>query len=216
MYTRMKKTNGGFTLVELLVVIAIIAILIGILLPSLSRARAQARSVQCQSNMRQVGQALLIYAGNWRGWLFPPLRHAGLAHEERWPCYVFKPAVWNPPILTCPTDIDPAEEHSYVLNDHLYTNKIKYTSKVTGRTASDVIVMGEKRLFEADYYMNDDQAAGVHDYDRVVEPWKHGRTLGSNYLFLDLHVATWPKNKAMAGTDPWDIPDPEGPQTTTP
>jgi len=66
-----KPIRAGFTLVELLVVIAIIAVLISVLLPSLNKARRQAEAVQCASNMRQVGLALLMYADQNEGWLFP-------------------------------------------------------------------------------------------------------------------------------------------------
>lgn len=61
-----KHTRAAFTLVELLVVIGIIAVLIGILLPTLGRAREAARRAQCLSNERELGNALRIYATQYK------------------------------------------------------------------------------------------------------------------------------------------------------
>jgi prepilin-type N-terminal cleavage/methylation domain-containing protein/prepilin-type processing-associated H-X9-DG protein len=71
------RQRRGFTLVELLVVIGIIALLISMLLPSLNKARQAANAAACLSNMRQIGQAALMFANDHKGYLPKNWNNAG-------------------------------------------------------------------------------------------------------------------------------------------
>ncbi len=70
----MKRRASGFTLIELLVVIAIIALLSAMLFPAFSRARAKAQQTACTSNLKQIYNALMMYAADYDGNL--PLSNA--------------------------------------------------------------------------------------------------------------------------------------------
>jgi len=73
MYPTHRRRRTGFTLIELLVVISIISLLISIMMPSLSRARAQAKSVHCLARLKEFGNALAAYEGS-NGGVMPPAR----------------------------------------------------------------------------------------------------------------------------------------------
>src|SRR5271170_8142810 len=88
----------GFTLVELLVVIGIIALLIGILMPALTRARAQAQSVACLSNLRQIGQLIFMYSDSSKGSL--PYGYYDWATQIPTGTSNLQNGIGNPPIAT--------------------------------------------------------------------------------------------------------------------
>lgn len=231
-------SNKGFTLVELLVVIGIIAVLIGLLLPSLGRARAQANRVVCASNLRDIYNAMIMYMNDSKGWMFPVghLRANGTREtfgtnkppHERWPAILYAHAlpamrqplpydpalyqdVWpnpdfpaepfTPRVLVCPADFEPFEAHSYMVNQHVADRLggIRFGQREMGSlTASELILVGEKKTNVRDYHMEvGDFAAGK------VEEYRHGIRLGSNYLFFDGHVDWRPPDRAKTGIDPW-------------
>lgn len=92
-----RHPRGGFTLIELLVVVGIISALIGILVPSLSRARRQARAAVCGSNLRTLGQGIVMYANENSDRLLPG--RMPKVDEEQWQVQISGGLKYRPTFL---------------------------------------------------------------------------------------------------------------------
>ena len=112
------KTNrSAFTLVELLVVIAIIAMLLGVLMPALSKTRKVAQATMCAANMRGTGLGMLAYVNDFQyfpaSYLYPSNSNGGYSLENQdpshpygyihWSWYLFTRGKVDPKCFTCPS-----------------------------------------------------------------------------------------------------------------
>jgi prepilin-type N-terminal cleavage/methylation domain-containing protein/prepilin-type processing-associated H-X9-DG protein len=202
----MKRT--AFTLIELLVVIAIIAILASLLLPSLQKAKAIAKSAACKSNLRTIGQTTALFQLDNRGFFPANLYSDGITHDGcRWQGLLaevlgIKTTAWNQILnyngtpFVCPTseglfgagtpgfDYKQAFCESSASNygvAGLYTRTLDDVQK----SKSDVAWLVDGNVYRWDYYIYPNLAAdGVRLWDVADRHLDR-----PNVLWMDFHVS---------------------------
>ncbi len=165
--------NRGFTLIELLVVIAVIAILAGLLLPALGRAKEAGRSTACLSNLHQIGIALQLYVSESQNKL-PTMFDASTnpaANTNGPPIdQVLASQAGSTNIFRCPSD----NENLFVLTGSSYA----WNSLVNGEDADHLRALG----------MDFENHQIPLVYDKASFHQALGTARAVNYLYADQHI----------------------------
>jgi len=197
----------GFTIIEVLVVVAVVAILAGLLIPSLGKARQGARRAACRSNLKQIGVALQIYAAQNHQWL--PSTSVGACTHYIYAAGPYGLGRLYPKLLSdlgvffCPEATYYSEHGLYGVRGWGNDMGLPVASSYYYR-ASLVVFQGFDQYTKGTYHALKHQAL-VMDYNIKYDIGKHNH--GGTYvniLFSDGHVVGVPDPEHRAATQPDD------------
>lgn len=199
------KKDSGFTLVELMVLSGIVLCLAALSWPAFQRSYAAAQSTRCSANLRVLGLASLVYAGE-NGMILPATMHQAPDGSESW-TNALQPYASGPVTFKCPVDENRGRVRTYVMNDFLTKNPhpapfLDFSSLLNISRQMDTVLYVEAakstgvpsdHFHFSEYFQTEMPAA---DFEQWVGVKRHaGR---ANYLFVDGHVETlsWDQVKA--------------------
>jgi prepilin-type N-terminal cleavage/methylation domain-containing protein/prepilin-type processing-associated H-X9-DG protein len=210
------KTRFGFTLIELLVVIAIIAILAGLLLPALAKAKAAAHSAYCKNNLRQQAIGLRMYLSEFQK--YPFIQIWGPDGRVAWDMLILRYAGKETNIFLCPAMKVPLLWNNAFTPSYGYNNcgtdqpnnnplglgapVMRHPSGAIGYrpVSEDEVKMPSDMIAIADApedASSDGEIAMHNSSDYVADRHKQG----SNVLFCDGHVEFAKQTDWMQATD---------------
>ena len=215
---RSKRTTRAraFTLIELLVVIAVVGVLLALILPTIARARNNARKIECANHLRQLGVSLITYADDHDDEI--PPRMVDPSWIEK-----LKPYYGNTRILQCTTGAS-IETRSYIINgfndwfeanlkfidyedykDWLWPHGMKMSAI---EETSETILFGEKVAGSSHVHMDFFQGAG-NDMEEVDHRRHRGFAGkgGSNFTFADGSVRFLPYWRSVLPLNLWAVTD---------
>jgi len=209
----------GFTVVELLVVIGIIALLISLLLPALNKARESAKTIQCLSNLRQLGMVIRSYANSNHDYIVPAAVYTSPGYANTWYqqlnaaglLYIYEGAgnPWwdkNPnSIATCPSRPEPPQHAAGLF--HYGMNWMQFpTSSDTFDTAIYLDGSGGRKYNQIKRQSERFILADAANYSILRYHWIpqlvgdfYPHRGGTNLLFIDGH-GEWFNGRLPAGT----------------
>jgi len=191
------RSRRGFTLIELLVVIAIIAILAAILFPVFAKAREKARQSSCQSNLKQIGLAIIQYCQDYDE-RYPANDPVAYDHADgptlrtAWPGWVsnhLTPYEKNAQIYVCPSGTGWFWSYRNGQNSSYCYNYVSFYGAKMGQINSpaSMALMWDSANPWGDYYggLWDRDIAWYLAQDTSGTCWHNGM---NNFLFADGHV----------------------------